>query len=177
MIFRFETVYNQKSLSVMAKCMRKTVRKPKSKRSHILGVIVIVLALFLAFSSFDNGFVLDFKKIITLCAALLILVSLIFEDKLNAYFAKRRMLKGTEKAVSTFDSDNIVSFVSETSVGKSEFDYKKILLVAESSGYFVFVFSENHAQIYDKSSISGGSVEEFKEFIKTATGKTIISVK
>lgn len=161
----------------MAKCMRKTVRKPKSKRSHFLGWLVIVLALVLTFSSGDEGFVVDTRKIITWCAALIIFASLLFEDKLNAFFAKRRMLKGTEKAISTFDSADTKSFVSETSVGRSEFSYEKIVLVAETDGYFVFVFSENHAQVYDKNTLSGGRPDEFKKFISEVTGKTPITVR
>ena len=45
MKFTFETEYNQKALSVMAKCIRKTARAKHSKRSHVFGWIVIALAL------------------------------------------------------------------------------------------------------------------------------------
>lgn len=41
MKFTFETEHNQKALSVMAKCIRKTARAKHSKRSHIFGWIVI----------------------------------------------------------------------------------------------------------------------------------------
>lgn len=177
MQFTFETLYNQKSLSVMAKCIRKTVRKKRSKRSHIFGWIVFVLALLLSFSSGDEGFVIDSRKIITWIAALAILLALIFEDKLNGYFARKRLLKGTEKAVSTFDTENTGSFMSETAVGKSEFSYDRIGLIAETAGYFVFVFSQSHAQIYDKNNLSGGTADEFKKFISEVTNKEIITVK
>ncbi len=177
MKFTFETLYNQKSLSVMAKCVTKTVRKKRSKRSHILGWIVFVLALLISFSAGDEGFVIDARKIITWIAALAILIALIFENQINGYFAKKRMLKGTEKALSTFDTENIDSFVSETSVGRSEFSYDKIVLIAETDGYFVFMFSSNHAQIYDKNNLSGGTADEFRRFISKVTNKEIIAVK
>ena len=177
MQFTFETLYNQKSLSVMAKCIRKTVRKKRSKRSHIFGWIVFVLALLLSFSSGDEGFVIDSGKIITCIAALAILIALIFEDKLNGYFAKKRLLPGTEKAASTFDTENTDSFNFATAVGKSEFSYDKIVLIAETPVYFVFVFSSSHAQIYDKNNLSGGSVDEFRKFISEVTNKEIITVK
>ena len=176
MQFTFETLYNQKSLSVMAKCIRKTVRKKRSKRSHIFGWIVFVLALLLSFSSGNEGFVIDSRKIITWIAALAILIALIFENQINGYFARKRLLKGTEKAVSTFDTENKDSFMSETAVGKSEFSYDRIGLIAEIDEYFVFVFSQSHAQIYDKNNLSGGTADEFRKFISEVTNKEIITV-
>lgn len=177
MQYTFQTDYNQKSLSVMAKCIRKTARAKRSKRSHIFGWIVIALALLLSFSSGDEGFTITFRVVITWIAAAVMLIVLLFEDKINGYFARKRMLKGTEKAVSTFDTENPDAFVSETEVGKSEFSYNKIAMIAETERYFVFVFSASHAQVYDKSNLSGGSVSEFRDFIVERTGKTVMPVR
>ena len=47
---------------------------------------------------------------------------------------------------------------------------KKQLRLAETEKYFVFVFSQSHAQVYDKTSISGGTIDDFREFIKSVTG-------
>ncbi len=176
MQYTFETLYNQEALTVMAKGLRKTIRKKKSKRSHLFGWIVVALAILLPFISGEDGLTLDLRTIITWTAGIAIIVALIFEDQLNGYFARKRMLKGTEKAISTFDTENINGFVSETEIGKSAFSYDKIVQVAETGKYFVFVFSENHAQVYDKSSLSGGTVDEFKSFISKATNKTVVSV-
>ena len=96
---------------------------------------------------------------------------------MNGYFAKKRLLKGTEKAISTFDPETPDFFVSETAVGKSEFSYDKIFLVAETQQYFVFLFSKNHAQINDKDSLTGGSADEFRNFIGEKTGKPIVPVR
>ena len=68
-------------------------------------------------------------------------------------------------------------FISETEVGKSEFAYNKIAMIAETERYFVFVFSASHAQIYDKNNLSGGSMSAFREFITEKTDKPILSVK
>lgn len=177
MQYTFETDYSPKALAVMAKCLRKTVRAKRSKRSHILGWIVTALALLLSFYSGDEGFTITFNRIITWFAALVILVVLVFEDQINGHFARKRMLKGTEKATSIFDTEASDTFVSETEIGKSEFSYNKIALLAETDRYFVFVFSASHAQIYDKNNLSGGSVNAFREFITEKTGKPILSVK
>ncbi len=176
MQYTFETLYNQKSLAVMAKCLRKTIRKKKSKRSHIFGWLVVVLAVLLSFVSGDEGFVIDLRTIITWTAGAAIVIALVFEDQINGYFARKRMLKGTEKAVSVFDTEDPSGFVSETEIGKSEFSYEKIAQIAETKQYYVFVFSENHAQIYDKSTMSGGTTEEFEHFLCNMTKKAVVKV-
>ena len=176
MKYTFESLYNQEALTIMAKCLRKTVRRKKSKRSHIFGWIVVILAVILSVASDAESFAIDFKKVITWATALAIVVSFIFEDWLNGYFAKKRMLKGTEKSISTFDTEIATAFISETAIGKSEFSYDKVAQIAETERYFVFIFSENHAQVYDKVSISGGTVDGFREFISKVTNITVFFV-
>ena len=176
MKYTFESLYNQEALTIMAKCLRKTVRRKKSKRSHFFGWIVVILAVILSVASDAESFAIDFKKVITWATALAIVVSFIFEDWLNGYFAKKRILKGTEKSTSTFDTEIATAFISETAIGKSEFSYDKVAQIAETERYFVFIFSENHAQVYDKVSISGGTVDEFREFISKVTNKTVFFV-
>ena len=173
MEFKFETAYNQEAITVMAKALRKTVRKKRSRRSHIFGVIVVMLAILLTLPFGDKEFVLDFKTIVTWLISAILLFVLLFEDKINGYVARKRMLPGMDKAIVTFKPD---CYCSETEIGKSEFKYNNIILLAETADYFVFVFSQSHAQIYNKKSISGGTIEEFREFIKRVTGKEIESI-
>jgi len=51
------------------------------------------------------------------------------------------------------------------------------MLLVEIADYFVFVFSQSHAQIYDKNNLSGGTADEFRKFISEVTNKEIITVK
>lgn len=98
---------------------------------------------------------------------------MIFEDQINGYIARKRMLPGLNTATVTFNAEG---YHSETEIGSSEFKYNTIMLLAETAEYFVFVFSQSHAQIYNKKSITGGTIEEFREFIKGVTGKEIHSI-
>ena len=50
MEFVFETSYDQKGLTAMARGLRKTLRKKKSRRSHVFGWAVVVLGLLLSFN-------------------------------------------------------------------------------------------------------------------------------
>lgn len=174
MEFKFETAYNQETVTAMAKILRKTVRKKKSRRSHIFGSIILICAILLTLPRGGEEFILNFKTILTWLVCVILLLTLVFEDKINGYIARKRMLPGLDKAVATFYPEY---YCSETPVGKSEFKYDNIILLVEAEAYFVFVFSQSHAQIYDKKSISGGTMEEFRGFITEVTGKEILNEK
>ena len=170
MEFKCETAYNQEAVSVMAKALRKTARRKRSKRTHIFGVIIIIIALLLTLPIGDRKFVLDFRTIINWLVAAILFFVLIFEDKLNGYIARKRMLPGLTNSSVTFTEDG---YHSETALGSSDFKYGNIGLIAETTDYFVFVFGSNHAQVYSKKTITGGSVEDFREFLVNVTGKEI----
>ncbi len=170
MEFVFENQYNQEAMTVMARALRKTVRAKHSRRSHIFGWIVTVLALFLVFWSGENGFgfQLSLRSVCTLIVVAVLLAVLLWEDTINGYAARKRLLPGTQKANVTFREDG---FTSETEVGSTAFRYDKIAALAENDHYFIFIYSASHAQIYDKRTISGGSPDEFRAFIEGVTGK------
>lgn len=41
----------------------------------------------------------------------------------------------------------------------------------------MFLFSKNHAQVYDKRTLTGGTAEEFRAFMREKTEKAIEIVK
>lgn len=167
MEFTFETQYNARTMALMAKALRKTIRKKHSRRAHIFGWIVIVLGTLLLIS---KGTMLDFRTVITAIAILAILIVLLFEDRINGYVATKRLLPGTEKSVSVFSESG---FISTTDIGKSEWNYDKIMLIAETTDFFVSIFSASHAQLYDKRHLQGGTVDDFRLFIEKKTEKPI----
>ena len=172
MQYSFVTHYDSSALTAMARCLRKTVRQKHSKRSHRLGWLVVILALL----PILLGGPLDGRKMIMLAVGVIMVLALIFEDRLNGFVARSRMLKGTETSTALFDTENPDCFISGTAVGKSEFFYSSIVALAETDRYFVFVFSKNHAQVYDKSGLTGGTAGQFREFIAERTGKPVIPV-
>ena len=89
---------------------------------------------------------INVRTAITSSAVLAILMSLLLEDRIWGY-GKKRLLPGTEKAVVVFTENG---YSSTTYIGKSEWQYDKILLISETEELFVFIFSKCHAQLYDK---------------------------
>lgn len=172
MEFTFETDYNQKALTAMAKGLRKTVRRKHSRCTHIFGWVIVAFCLVPTLATMLNGdFILDFHSAFTIFGGTLLLVVILAEDWINGYFARKRMISGTERSTTIFNEEN---YQTTTGVTQGIWGYEVIQGIAESDEYFIFALNKTFAQVYDKSSISGGTVEEFRSFI---TGKTNIEIQ
>ena len=172
MEYTFQTNYDMEALTAMTRALRKTVRRRRSRRSHVFGWIIVGLAALLSLPGRES-YSIDPQRIITWLAAAAIVITFLFEDKLNALIAKKRMLPGLLSSTATFAPEG---YHSETEVGSSDFSYDNILALAETDRYFIFMFSHAHAQVYDKRSILGGSCEDFAAFITQTTKKNIQKV-
>lgn len=174
MEFRFETKYDQKGLTALARALRKTLRKKHSRRSHIFGWCVAALAILLIAAQRILEEPWTVRDTLTLGVGVVLIVTLFTEDQVNAFFAKRKMLPGTSTARSVFTEEG---YTSATEAAVTEFRYETIQQVCETADYFVLLFSRQHGQIYDKATLSGGTAEEFRTFIAEKTGKPIVSIK
>ena len=174
MEFIFDTVYDQKAVTAMAHGLRKTIRKKHSRRSHVFGWLVIGLVLLLTLPLDGETLVIEGRTIITWTAGLVVFITLMFEDKINAWIARRRMVAGTDRAVCTFTQDG---YCSESAIGRTEWRYENIRYIAEDKDYFIFVFDKNHAQVYAKQGMTGGTAEEFRAFLNRMTGKEVQYIK
>lgn len=174
MEFHFETKYDQKGLTVMARALRKTVRKKRSRRSHIFGWCVIALALLLVAAQRVLGEPWTLLDALNCGVGAVLIVILFTEDRVNAFFAKKKLLPGTSSAKCVFREE---SYTSTTAAAATEFRYEAVQQVCETEEYFVLLFSPQHGQIYDKASLSGGTVEAFRSFITEKTGKPVVYIK
>ena len=170
MEFTFETRYDQEAMTAMARGLRKTIRKKHSSRSHVLGWVIMILAIVQTLPLNGRPFSIEGRMILLWVTALLVLAALLFEDRLNGSFARRRMMPGTDRAASVFAEE---SYRSETAAGKTQWRYDTIRHIAEEKNYFVFVFDPRYAQVYDKRTLRGGTVDEFRDFIGQKTGKEV----
>ncbi len=174
MEFRFETKYDQRGLTAMARAMRKTIRKKGSRRSHVFGWCIVALDIMLIAVGRMTDEPWTFRNTLTLGVGVILVVILFTEDQVNAFFAKKKMLPGTSLAKSVFTEEN---YTSTTEAAATEFHYETVQQVCETADYFVLLFSRQHGQIYDKAALSGGTAEDFRTFITEKTGKPIVYIK
>ena len=87
--------------------------------------------------------------------------------------AKKRLRPGTEEVSAIFRDEG---YETKTEAECFNWVYARINYLAETKYYFVLIFDQNHAQVFDKEEMSGGTEEEFRDFITTKTGKTIEKV-
>lgn len=174
MEFHVETEYNQKTLAVMARAVRKTLSKKRSIVTYVFGWFLVALLLLMLIPLDGEGFVLDATTVINFVALIVLVVTLMFEDQLSGYFSRKRMPKGMEKAEVTFTEED---FVSVTGVGETRWNYSAIVAMAETRGYLVFMLNRNFGHAYDLSQLRGGTAEEFRTFLQEKTGKTVQVVK
>lgn len=174
MEFVFETDYDQRALTAMARALRKTLRRKSSLLSHILGLVIVAMAVILTIPAFSGEeFVLTVNIFVTWLAALVIIVVVFCEDSINGYIAKKRMVMGLESSRTVFTDEG---YYSETEVGTTGWKYERIDMIADTRGYFVFLFDKSHAQVYDQSRLTGGTPAEFRRFIIEKTGKSVQNV-
>ena len=109
MEYIFETKYDLKVLTMMARIVRKTVRKKHSRRSHVFGWLAVVFGILMLVPLNGEAVTIDFKKVLTVMAIFVIVCALLFEDLLNGYLAKKRMLPGTDAAVTRFKDNEFLT--------------------------------------------------------------------
>ncbi|MGO5023348.1 YcxB family protein [Lawsonibacter sp. LCP25S3_G6] len=169
MEFTCHTTYDQKALSAMARAVRKTIQAKRNRLIHLNTWIMIGLLLVSLWLCW--GDIWQTALHCTVIAALLLISR--NEDRINAFFAKRKAMPGTDAANTTFFSD---CFLTKSDAAESKWQYDKILALAETKDYLVFVVGKNHALAVEKATLKGGSIPEFCRFIEEKSGRKIQNV-
>ncbi len=161
--FTFETEYNMEALTAFVKVTKKTVQK--NIQLMVLGFEILVIAM-----QFFVYIMTKDKHYLYTILIFLILFFIFQTDKFSAKITKRRMISGAERNVTVFEEDN---YSTTTSMDKNVAKYECLMLLTETKDYFVFFISKYQGYIYDKSNLTGGTLEEFRAFITEKTGKEI----
>lgn len=166
MEFICKTVYDKKAMTTMAKVVRKTIRAKAARRMRIFSCLLIVSLLLSIYIAWGDPWR------ITLYALVLVLLLLVNwkEDALNGFFAKRAALPGLEAVLTTFRDD---CYEVQLSGAMTQWQYDRILILVETKTYLTFVLGRNHAQIFDKTNLEGGTIEELRRFLEEKTEKQI----
>lgn len=165
--------YNTKSLAMLNKALRKAWHNKLLAVLHgILWLFVasalLLFVLSLLFGLADSAAV--WRNGVT---ALLLLLFLTMEDRIFGFLTKRALLPGTETAVTEFLTDE---YITTTGAGKTQWKYSAVQCIAETSDAFFFILGKRSGQVYEKTSLQGGTVEEFRHFLEETTGKTIRTI-
>lgn len=166
MIFTCHTTYDQKTLTAMARAVRKTVRAKRSRMVRYHGWIIIGLLAVSLWLSWGTLW-----QMVLSCVVITALLLVHWkEDAINGYFAKRKALPGTETADTIFYPDH---YLVKTAAAESKWQYDKILALAETRDHLLLVMGTDHAMAIEKAAIEGGSVPGFCRFIEEKTGHKI----
>ena len=171
MEIQVKTVYDQKALTAMARGLRKTVRRKRSRRSRTVGSVLTALAFLLGMGNLilDTGW----TGWLDLAVAAVLLVVLCTEDQLNGFFAGRKLLPGSREVETVFTEQDYVATVQNA---QTRWSYESIQAIAEGKDYIVLALSDRHAQVYAKGGISGGTAEELLSLLQTKTGLPVIKM-
>ena len=174
-MFRIESVYDHACLCAMAKALRKTVRRKRSRGAHIivwlLIVIVVLLRIFilLGYRYAGDG---DWAPMVVIAVMALVVWR---EDHLNARISEKRMMPTQKQATTTFNEEGYVC-VTEAATTEWKFSAGHIAAICDVGDYLVFVLNKIYVQGYDKRTLTGGSIEDFYRFLAEKTGKTVEKV-
>lgn len=169
MEFTCHTTYDQKTLTAMARAVRKTVRAKRSRLVRIWAWIIIALLVVSLWISWGNVW-----QTAADCAVIAALLLISWkEDAINGFFARRKALPGTAAADTTFYPDH---YLVKTAAAESKWQYDKILALAETGEYLVFVMGKDHALAMEKATMEGGSLPEFRRFLEEKSGQKIQNI-
>lgn len=166
MEFTCQTVYDQQTLTVTARALRKTARKAASRHARLFAWSSIALCLVFLCVSLDTpcvwmGFAL---------AIVLLLLLIWKEDAFSAFFAGKYFFPGPEPVYTAFHADCYESQIAGISI---RWPYSNVLFLVEDAHFFIFILEQEYAQAYDKAYLAGGSKAAFRRFLEEQTGKTI----
>lgn len=166
-----KTVYDQKALTAMARGLRKTVRRKRSRRSRAVGWVLVALALLFGVGDLilDPGW----EGWLDLAVAVVLLLILLTEDRVNGFLAGRKMLPGSREVEAVFTEQDYVTTVQNA---QTRWSYASIRAIAQGKDYIALALSDRHAQIYDKGGISGGTAEDLLKLLGEKTGLPVIQM-
>ena len=169
MPYTFETVYNPKACAAMAKALRKTFRRKRSRYTRACGCIALVVGAVLVIPWY-RGYEFDLSTVVTLLAMAAILIVLLFEDRINGFLAYKHMLPGTTKNTAVFSEEG---FTTQNEAGETRWQYNKVLKAVRLGDYYILLFSKNHGQVYDARSMKGGDGAGFERMLEEKTGGAV----
>ena len=163
MTFEIHSDITNHSMTIAARAMRKVLWRKRSILWAVFGWSVFFINALLLIPFNGEPFTLDASTVISLLVEVMLLSVLLFQDRFNGMIACKNTLAGTKDYHVVFGEE---SYTVVTEVTTSTFRYELIDAMAESQGYIILLMKKRYAQPLDKRTLTGGTVEEFKRFLK-----------
>lgn len=171
-MYTIKTTYNLKSLTVLARTLRKTLRKGRSIATRIFTSAVIAALLFIVAVFFMIGEAGENIVMLAFDVGIIVVLFLTMqlEDVLNGWITERQMLPNGRESEAIFGPDE---YTITTANAKSIWTYQHIISICETKEYITFFLSTKHGQIFEKGGFQGRNLQEFRAFIMKKSGKAI----
>ncbi len=170
MSFTIETTVDLRAMAALSRAARKTLGRRRSVAIHIFGWTVLVLDLLLTLLLLLGGEV----PWLNLLVGLVMLGTLLCEDRLNGALGLRMVLPDTRRLTARFTEDG---YRHTTPVSESTWHYEQIQAVCETEDYFLLLLGRRHGQVYRKSGFTEGNPEAFRTFLTEKTGLAVQRIK
>lgn len=171
-MFTVEQTYDLATLTALCRASRKTVRRVWRVFRVVFWVILaagtLLFAAMLALQLYEPD---DIVMPISLAVLLLLMI---FEDKLNAWVTQRRMLPGTAHSTTVF-ADDVYTVTTDTT--ETKYQYENITSLCETDRYFIFFLGKRHGQVFDKQGFRQGDPDAFRVWLGQKTGKTVQTIQ
>ena len=174
MTFEIRSDITNRSMTIASRAMRKVLRRKRSILWAIFGWSVFLFNALLLIPFDREPFTLDVRTVTSLLVEVMLLSVLLFQDRFNGMIARKNALAGTKDYHVAFGED---SYTVVTAATTSTFRYELIDAMAESQDYMILLMKKRFAQPLDKRTLTGGTVEELKQFLEEKTGKMFRRVK
>ena len=157
MEFACKTVYDHKTLAAMSKALRRTMRKKTSWCEWLLFLGLVVLAL---------GTVMDasqsiWRRGIYLTVVVLVLFLQWKGDYLNAFFAKRKALPGTDVCRARFYPE---FYETEIAGVQTQWQYTKVQAPVETKDYIILILGKTRLRPMIRAAWRAGAYVSFAGF-------------
>ena len=169
MEFTFDMRYDLKTMTIMAKGIRKALQEDAHRKSILIGCLFAGAGAVILFTSGKTGY----TQIIAGIAIVLWVLYMLFQDSIYGLLASMKMPKGMKKGKWTFREDG---FFSTTEMGISGFDYDSVYAIIETQGYIILCFSNNQGQVFDLNQLSDEDMKNLRKLLRKKTELTIQTV-
>lgn len=173
MDFTFQTIYDHGALTAISRALRKTYHRKNSLITRIFMVLLLAFGLYASTPLGGHEFKLTAGSVICYITLIIAAVTLFWEDGVNALFAKKRFARGDCVIDAQFDDEG---FTIGSDDNKTYCVYQRINHLAETKYFYIFIFNEHRAEVFEKESLAGIEDETFREFICEKTEKQIVKI-